>query len=94
MNIGAASGCAMGCGQTSIGTTIPFDVVDTPGTYVCTWSGHLLRVPRRAVTLGCTPALNIVGREPLTVTKISDDPEIPLSEAKRIAARYRVPVNF
>ena len=80
--------------STSLGAAVPLDVLDTPGAYVCNWSGHLMRVPPRAVTPGRAPALNIVGNRPLTVTRISDDPDVPLSEAKRLAADFRLDVNF
>jgi hypothetical protein len=79
---------------TTLGTTVPFDVVDTPGAYVCNWSGHLLRIPERAFTPAHCPALNLVGPEPLTVTKISDDPEVPLAQAKRLAADLHLQVQF
>jgi len=78
----------------ALGSSLPFDEVDTPGAYVCDWSGHLLRVTERAVTLGRAPALNIVGSAPLTVTKISDDPEVPITEAKRLAGRFKLSISF
>ena len=80
--------------HTSPGTTIPFDVVDTPGAYICDWSGHLLRVPEGAVAAVCSPAIHLVGSEPLTVTKISDDPRVPVRQAKRLAADFSVQANF
>lgn len=90
----ATSTPAAGRHAVRLGATIPFDVLDTPGAYVCNWSGHLLRVPRGAVTLGCSPAVNLVGNTPLTVTRISDDPEVTISDAKRLAAAYHLDVNF
>jgi len=80
--------------STIAGTTIPFDVVDTPGTYVCNWSGHLLRVTPEAVIPGCAPTLNIVGTEPLTVTKLSDNPDLLLSTAKKLATDLALTTNF
>jgi hypothetical protein len=76
------------------GTTIAFDVLCTPGAYVCDWSGHLLRVTEQALVEGRAPALNIVGTQPLTLTKISNDPQIALSQAKRIAHEYHLNINF
>ena len=83
------------CGhKTVLGTAVPFDVLDTAGAYVCNWSGHLLRIPESAVARGRTPVLNIVGNQPLTVTKISNDPGVGLSEAKRLAAGFNLSVTF
>ena len=79
---------------TEPGTTIPFDVLRTPGAYICNWSGHLLRVKKEAVAVGHLPALNMVGLEPLTVTKISDNPDVPLAAAKRLAANFEISANF
>jgi hypothetical protein len=74
------------------GVSIPFDSIRSPGTYVCNWNGHLLRVPQRALVPD--GVINIVGPEPLFVTKISDDPSVPLSRARQAAAELQVPVNF
>jgi hypothetical protein len=76
------------------GARVAFDTISSPGAYVCDWSGHLLRIPDRAVTPARCPGLNIVGREPLTVTKISDDPEVPLAQARGLAAEYGVAAGF
>ena len=73
------------------GTRIPFDVVSTRGAYVCDWSGHLLRVSE---VPGRTPPLNIIGSEPLTVTKLSDDPDVPLAIAKQLAMDMNIPTHF
>jgi hypothetical protein len=78
----------------SFGTTIPFDAINEPGAYICNWSGHLLRVPEDGVTPGRSPMLNIVGCEPLTVTKISDNPYITLTKAKLLASNFDLDVNF
>lgn len=79
---------------TELGAAVPFDVMDTPGAYVCNWSGHLLRVSQAAITAQRSLAMNIVGNQPLTVTKISDDPTVPLAEAKRLAAAFKLDVRF
>ena len=80
--------------RTAPGTTIPFDGIDGPGAYVCDWSGHLLRLPEEEVAPGRSVLFNMVGPEPLTVTKISDDPFVTLKDAKLLAADYDVGVNF
>jgi hypothetical protein len=76
------------------GTTLALDVLSEPGAYVCNWSGHLLRVRPDAFPGGRQPGLNIIGDRPLTVTKISDDPDVVISKAKRLAAFFKLEVNF
>lgn len=78
----------------SIGTQIPFESIHEPGTYVCNWSGHLLRIPEDAVTQGRSPLLDIRGRETLFATKISDDPYMTVTKARLCAADHDVAVNF
>ena len=75
-------------------TTVAFDAISDPGTYVCNWSGHLLRIPEDGVTPGRSPVINMIGNEPLLVTKISDDPYITRTKAKIVASNFDVHVNF
>ena len=75
-------------------TTVAFDGISDPGTYVCNWSGHLLRIPEDGVTPGRSPVINMIGNEPLLVTKISDDPYITRTKAKIVASNFDVHVNF
>ena len=74
------------------GVSIPFDSIRSPGTYVCNWNGHLLRVPERALVPDSV--INLVGPEPLLVTKISDDPAVPLNRARQAAAELNLTANF
>ncbi len=76
------------------GATIPFDTINEPGAYVCNWSGHLLRVPEDGVSPGRSPLINIIGPDPLTVTKISDNPYVTITKAKLLAANFDLNVNF
>ncbi len=76
------------------GVTVPFDQINAPGAYICNWSGHLLRVPEDGVTPGRSPLINIVATEPLTVTKISDNPYITITKAKLLASNFDLNVNF
>lgn len=76
------------------GACIPFDCINEPGAYICSWSGHLLRVPEDGVTPGRSPMLNIVGSEPLYVTKISDNPFITLTKARLLACNFDLNVCF
>ena len=76
------------------GLRVPFDTISSPGAYVCDWSGHLLRIPHEAVAPTRCPGLNIVGCEPLTVTKLSDDPDLPLGRARGLAKQLGLTVGF
>lgn len=76
------------------GTTLPFNAISSPGAYICNWSGHLMRIPERTVVPGEALTLNIVGREPLTVTKISDNPAVSLHEARTLAQRLGLKAGF
>lgn len=80
--------------STQFGTTVPYDKINSPGADVCQWSGHLLRVPEDGVAAGRSPMVNIVGSEPLFVTKISDNPWITLTKARLVAANFDLNVNF
>ncbi len=74
--------------------TIAFEQINEPGTYLCNWSGHLLRVPQDAVQLGRSPALEIRAREQLYVTKLANDPFVPLTKARMLASDLDHAVNF
>ena len=76
------------------GTVIPFDQINQPGCYICNWTGHLLRVPEDGVVPGRSPVMNMIGAEPLFVTKIHDNPYIAVTKARLLAANYDLPVNF
>ncbi|MFH0980656.1 MAG: hypothetical protein V2A79_03845 [Planctomycetota bacterium] len=75
-------------------TTIPWDNVNEPGTYLCNWSGHLLRIPEDGVSAGRSPVVNMIGYETLFVTKISNDPYIPVTKARLLASNFDLKVNF
>jgi len=81
-------------GSWSAGTTGPFEGINSPGCYICNWSGHLLRVPQDGVAPGQWPWLNMVGNDPLFVTKISDNPYLPVTKARLLAANFNVNANF
>jgi hypothetical protein len=79
---------------TPYGSTVPFDKINEPGCYVCNWSGHLLRVPDDGIAPGRSPLINVIGSEPLFVTKISDNPFVPLTKARMVACNLDIAVNF
>ncbi len=77
-----------------VGNTSAFDNITDTGTYVCNWSGHLLRVPEDAVKPGRSPLIDMRGKEQLIVTKISQDPFITLTQARIVASDLDQEVNF
>ena len=81
-------------GDGCFGAKIPFDAINEPGAYVCNWSGHLLRVPQDGIAPGRSPMLNLIGPEPLFVTKISNDPFVPITKARLLASNWDEQVNF
>ena len=78
----------------NVGSVLPYDGIGEYGAYVANWSGHLIRVPEDALAQGRSPLINIVGTEPLTVTKISDNPFVPITKARLLASNFDVNVNF
>ena len=75
------------------GTQIPFEAINEPGTYVTNWSGHLLRIPEDALKPGRSPVIEVLGKEQLFVTRISNDPFMPVMKARMLVADCDVVVN-
>jgi hypothetical protein len=73
---------------------IPFDEINEPGTYYSNWSGHLIRIPDEGLKAGSSPLIDIRGKSPMIVTKLSGDPFITLSKARMVAADLDLDVNF
>ena len=94
MSATSTSTCATKEFATNCGSTVPFDQINEPGCYICNWSGHLLRVPEDGVAPGRSPLVNIIGTEPLVVTKISNNPFITLTKTKMVASNLDVADNF
>jgi hypothetical protein len=65
------------------------DCISAPGCYVCDWNGHVLRVQAESGQTRRSLMVSIVGSRPLTVTRISENPFIPLSEARLRASNVR-----
>jgi len=76
------------------GTTLPFASVNEPGAYVCNWSGHLLRIPENGAAPRQSRLVDTAEHEPAWVTKIADNPFIPITKARMLAAAFDVSVNF
>ena len=81
-------------GHIRIGASVPFDVVHEAGAYICNWSGHLLRVPADVPDPPRSALFNLIGREPLLATKISDNPCVTVTQARRLAAQLALKANF
>jgi hypothetical protein len=80
--------------QRATGTTVPFASIQEQGCYLCNWSGHLLRVPEDGVAHGRSPLVDIIGSEPLFVTKLSENPFLTITKARMIASDLDCCVNF
>jgi hypothetical protein len=75
-------------------TQLRFDEISEPGCYLSNWSGHLIRVPEDAIVPGRSPVIEILGREPMIVTRLTDDPYITITKARLLAADLDLEVNF
>ncbi len=81
-------------GTTPAADQIIFGNLGEAGTYLLNETGHLLRVPEDAVKVGRSPVIEILSREPLVVTKLSDDPFLTINKARMIAADLDLGINF
>ncbi len=73
---------------------LPFSEVNAPGCYIENGIGDLFRVPDDGVVMGRSPTIEIVSKTPRMVTKVSDDPWLPISKARQLAADADLYVNF
>ncbi|MFQ5590464.1 MAG: hypothetical protein ACE5HE_04795 [Phycisphaerae bacterium] len=80
--------------QTSPGESLAFSDVHAPGCYVGRETGYLFRIPQEAVVEGRGPQIEIISRPPKTVTKIADDPWVPIGRARFLAADADLYVGF
>ncbi len=76
------------------GPTCNFDQITQPGCYILQHTGTLLRVPEDALIPGRSPAIDFVSNQKWIVTKITDDPFIPLTQARMTAADLDLFINF
>jgi hypothetical protein len=81
-------------GSSWTGMTLPFNGIREPGAYIFCGSGHLLRVPETGISPEGTPRVSVVAADSLMVTKIDDDPYIPVTQARLLAAKQDLAVNF
>jgi len=74
--------------------TCPYNEITDPGAYYCQQTGWLYRVPTEAIAPGHSPVSTVVSAQECFVTKISNDPWIPLNKAREICSNYDFAVNF
>jgi hypothetical protein len=74
--------------------TFNWNEINEPGCYVFVDSGYLARVPFDGVAEGRSPRITFCAGTNLQVCKLSDDPYIPISKARQLAADHDVVVNF
>lgn len=79
---------------THTSVTLPFGEITEPGTYYGRDTGWLYRVPDESLASGHSPMITIVSRDEIFVTKISDDPWVPLNKARQICSNLDFDVNF
>lgn len=75
-------------------SNVPFQEIRTPGCYVSQDQGDLYRIPPEALAEGQSPLVGIVSRTGTQMVKISDDPWLPISQARQLAADADVHPNF
>ena len=73
---------------------LPFGDVQTPGCYVAKNTGNLYRIPAEALALGRSPLIEIVSKTGTLMTKISEDPWVPINKARQLCADADVFPNF
>ena len=80
--------------EPNVGAQYNFAALNEPGAYIINWSGQLLRLPEDALKAGHSPVFEILGTESTFVTKLSDNPYLPVSKARMVAADLDIHVNF
>ncbi|MHA2281548.1 MAG: hypothetical protein ACXAC5_11940 [Promethearchaeota archaeon] len=79
---------------TPVGSSVPFDRINSPGAYVNETTGHLFRVPQDAIQSGRSPLMVIEAKDPMRLRKISDNPFITSTKARLHAAQHDVSPNW
>jgi hypothetical protein len=74
--------------------TCNFDQIEAPGTYVENRWGTLFRMPSDALPKRRRSNRKRVVREPWPVTRLTEDPNVPVVAARRIAAELGVWTSF
>lgn len=71
-----------------------FQDINMPGAYVNTNTGELFRVPPEALMEGRSPVISVCSKKWANFARISEDPWLPISKARQIAADNDLPTNF
>ena len=75
--------------------TMNWNEITGPGTYIFIEWGTLCRVPHDAVQEGRSPLVTMSGNnDSFPIACLSEDPYIPISKARQIAADSDFYVNF
>lgn len=74
--------------------TVLFNEIRDPGTYYNHTTGWLWRIPGESLMAGHSPTMNVLSFEENFVTKISDDPYLPVNKARQICSNMDFLVNF
>jgi hypothetical protein len=78
----------------SLNPRIPFSELHEPGAYVSNTTGNLFRIPEEALVAGRSPLIEIISISGTMVTKIDENPWIPISKARQLAANADLAINF
>jgi len=81
--------------QSSVRTRrVPFSELHEPGCYISNSTGNLFRVPEDALAANRSPLIEIVSNSGTMMTRVSEDPWIPISKARQLAADADLAINF
>jgi len=73
---------------------VEYGDIDAPGAYVLHDTGLLLRVPPEEVAWGHSPPIPSGNPHPVLASRLSEDPWIPVDQARGIAESHHLPVSF
>ena len=69
--------------------------VNQPGSYVCNDTGLLLRVPATGLKDGVAPVIDFLGPQgPVKVTRISDNPSLPIADLRTLSISAQIKPQF
>lgn len=68
--------------------------IDGPGSYLFVTSGDLVRVPSEALAPGHSPLMSITSHGETRVARLSENPAVPITVLRNIAADNDYFVNF
>ena len=73
---------------------LPFNDIYSPGAYVACDLGLLFRVPADALVPSGCASVAVAAKKPVYVVRISENAWLPVTQARRLAAGFDLPVNF